>query len=85
MSRSDFKVNLKDWSQGQLKKLAIAKSISVSAHLYILDEPLNYLDIIARRQVIDLIKSNNMTIIIVEHDKQIEQVVDQIINLDHIK
>lgn len=84
MCRSDFKVNLKDWSQGQLKKLAIAKSISVSAHLYIWDEPLNYLDIIARRQVIDLIKSNNMTIIIVEHDKQIEQVVDQIINLDYI-
>lgn len=81
MNRKDFKVNLKGWSNGQLKKLAIAKSISTPAHLYIWDEPLNYLDIIARQQIIELIKNSNMTLIIVEHDKQIEQVVDQVIKL----
>lgn len=81
MKRIDFTTNLSEWSQGQLKKLAIATSISTSAHLYIWDEPFNYLDIIARTQIINLIENTEMTLIVVEHDMQIDRVVDEIIDL----
>jgi len=41
-------------SAGQKKKAALARSLCESAHLYIWDEPLNYIDIISRAQIEEL-------------------------------
>ena len=47
----------------------ISKSLSEQADLYIWDEPLNYVDILSREQIEKLILSNNLTMIVVQHDK----------------
>lgn len=56
-------------SAGQKKKIIIAKSISESAHIYIWDEPLNFVDIISREQIEKVILEYNPTMIFVEHDE----------------
>ena len=66
--KNDFSTNIKDMSQGQKKKILIAKSLSEKAHLYIWDEPLNYLDIFSRIQLEELLDTYKPTMIFVEHD-----------------
>ncbi len=73
VSRDIFNTPIDKWSMGQQKKLSIAHSLVIKAHIYIWDEPLNYLDIIARKQIIDLINKSEMTLIIVEHDNQLSK------------
>ncbi len=68
-SRTQFEKEIESYSQGQKKKLLIAKSLCEQAHLYIWDEPLNYIDVISRMQIEELILTYNPTIIFVEHDK----------------
>ena len=46
LSQNDFDTNIQDMSEGQKKKILIAKSISEQANIYVWDEPLNYIDII---------------------------------------
>ncbi|MCR2022161.1 Lsa family ABC-F type ribosomal protection protein, partial [Blautia pseudococcoides] len=46
----------------------IAKSLCEQAHLYVWDEPLNYIDIYSRIQIEKLIKEFSPTMIFVEHD-----------------
>jgi lincosamide and streptogramin A transport system ATP-binding/permease protein len=67
--RIQFEKNIEAFSEGQKKKLLIAKSLCEEANLYIWDEPLNYIDIISRTQITDLILQNKLTMIFVEHDK----------------
>lgn len=66
---NDYRKDIKEFSAGQKKKVLIAKSISESAHLYIWDEPLNFIDIISRMQIEEAILKYMPTIIFVEHDK----------------
>ena len=81
--QSDFDTNIQDMSEGQKKKVLIAKSISEQADIYIWDEPLNYIDILTREQIEDVILNCNPTIIFVEHDEKfIEKVATKIINLE---
>ncbi len=47
----------------------IAKSLCERAHLYIWDEPLNYIDIYSRLQIEELLTEFKLTMIFVEHDK----------------
>lgn len=68
-SKSDFEKSLQSLSEGQKKKILIAKSISENANIYIWDEPLNYIDIITRAQIEDAIKKYKPTLIFVEHDE----------------
>ena len=56
------------YSEGQKKKLMLARSLCQQAHLYIWDEPLNYIDIFSRIQLEELILKYCPTIIFVEHD-----------------
>ena len=63
-----FEKDTKDFSAGQKKKVLLAKSLCESAHLYIWDEPLNYIDIYSRMQIEDLIKKYRPTMLLVEHD-----------------
>lgn len=83
LSQNDFDTNIQDMSEGQKKKVLIAKSISEQANIYIWDEPLNYIDIITREQIEDTILKYNPTIIFVEHDERfIEKIATKTIKLE---
>ncbi len=80
--KDHFDKNIEDWSEGQKKKLLIAKSLCDEAELYIWDEPLNFIDIITRRQIENLILSVEPTMIVVEHDTTfIENVVTEVVEV----
>jgi len=68
-ARDMFDMNIKDFSDGQKKKVMIARSLCESAHLYIWDEPLNYIDVISRMQIEDLIRYYEPTLLFIEHDR----------------
>lgn len=81
-SKTDFDTNIEEMSEGQKKKVLIAKSISEQANIYIWDEPLNYIDILTRIQIEEVILKYNPTLIFVEHDETfVEKVSTKIINL----
>lgn len=66
--RSSFEQNMETLSKGQQKKVCIASSLSSPAHLFLWDEPLNYIDVLSREQIEDAVLSSKPTIIFVEHD-----------------
>ena len=81
-SRELFEMDMKNYSDGQKKKVLIAVSLSKPAHLFVWDEPLNYIDVISRIQIEEIIKEAKPTLIFVEHDKRfVENVVNKIIQL----
>ncbi|MCR8859546.1 Lsa family ABC-F type ribosomal protection protein [Bacillus pseudomycoides] len=73
--RIQFEKDIFHYSGGQKKKLLIAKSLCEKTHLYIWDEPLNFIDIYSRMQIEELIQQFNPTMVIVEHDKAFQQTV----------
>ncbi|RAP29415.1 hypothetical protein C2W64_03764 [Brevibacillus laterosporus] len=73
--RIQFEKDISHYSGGQKKKLLIAKSLCEKAHLYIWDEPLNFIDIYSRMQIEELIQRFNPTMVIVEHDQAFQQSV----------
>lgn len=82
-SKIDFETDIKDMSEGQKKKVLIAKSISEQANVYIWDEPLNYIDILTRIQIEDAILKYMPTLVFVEHDEAfIEKVATKIIRIE---
>ena len=73
-------------SEGQKKKILIAKSISEQANLYIWDEPLNYIDILTRIQIEEAILKYKPTIIFVEHDETfINKIATKVVQLKQIQ
>lgn len=68
-SREQFEKNLEEFSGGQKKKVLLAKSLSEPAHLFIWDEPLNFIDVLSRVQIEELILRYEPTMLFVEHDK----------------
>ncbi|MEA4895536.1 MAG: ABC-F type ribosomal protection protein [Oscillospiraceae bacterium] len=68
-SRAQFEKNMADYSGGQKKKVLLAASLSQKAHLYIWDEPLNFVDVISRIQIEELLLEYKPTLLFVEHDK----------------
>ena len=82
-SKLEFEKNIEQMSEGQKKKVLLAKSISESANIYIWDEPLNYIDILTRIQLEESILKYKPTIIFVEHDEAfIKNVATKVINLE---
>ncbi len=67
--RIQFEKDITDFSAGQKKKILIAKSLCEKAHLYVWDEPLNFMDVYSRIQIEQLIREFSPTMILVEHDK----------------
>ncbi|MCI5774409.1 MAG: ABC-F type ribosomal protection protein [Erysipelotrichaceae bacterium] len=65
----DFMLDLAQLSDGQKKKILLATSLATPAHLYIWDEPLNYIDIISRLQIEQLLLEFAPTLLFVEHDQ----------------
>ncbi len=74
-SRMQFEKNLEDYSAGQKKKVVLAKSLCEQAHLYVWDEPLNYIDVYSRMQIEALIRECAPTMIFVEHDLAFQNAV----------
>lgn len=71
--RIQFEKDMEDFSAGQKKKVLIAKSLCEPAHLYVWDEPLNYIDVYSRMQIEQLILEFSLTMLIVEHDTVFEK------------
>lgn len=68
-SRLQFEKKMEDYSGGQKKKVLLAASLCEQAHLYIWDEPLNFIDVFSRMQLEELICKFKPTMLLVEHDK----------------
>ncbi len=60
---------IEDYSDGQKKKVVLARSLCEDANLYIWDEPLNFVDILSRIQIENAILAYQPAIIFVEHDR----------------
>lgn len=80
--RVQFVKNMEDYSEGQKKKMLLAASLLTPAHLYIWDEPLNYIDVFSRMQIEKLLLAYEPTLLFVEHDVRFrEEVATKIITL----
>ena len=80
--RTQFEKRMEDFSEGQKKKVLIARSLCEKAHLLVWDEPLNFIDVISRMQLETLLKECVPTVIFVEHDRRfVENVATKIIRL----
>ena len=66
--RVQFEKDMADYSAGQKKKVLLARSLCESAHLYLWDEPLNYIDVLSRMQIEQLLLDYRPTMLFVEHD-----------------
>ena len=73
--RQQFGKDISDFSDGQKKKTLIAMSLCQQAHLYVWDEPLNFIDIYSRIQIEKLLKEFQPTMIFVEHDKAFRNLI----------
>ena len=68
-SREQFELDMRDYSAGQKKKVLLAGSLCSQAHLYIWDEPLNYIDVFSRMQLEELILRYSPTLLLVQTGK----------------
>ena len=66
--RVQFEKDMADFSGGQKKKVLLAASLCRRAHLYLWDEPLNFIDVYSRLQLEELIASFQPTLLFVDHD-----------------
>ena len=81
-SRELFDLDMENYSDGQKKKVLLAVSLSKPAHIFIWDEPLNYIDVISRMQIEEIILNFKPTLIFVEHDRKfVDNVATEIIEL----
>jgi len=67
-SRVQFEKDMADFSSGQKKKALLARSLCEQAHLYLWDEPLNFIDVFSRMQIERLLREYRPTMLFVEHD-----------------
>ena len=80
--RTQFVKNIEEYSEGQKKKVLLAASLLTPAHLYIWDEPLNYIDVFSRMQIEKLLLEYQPTMLFVEHDARFrEKIATKIIEL----
>lgn len=83
LSNLEFEIDISKMSEGQKKKVLIAKSISETANIYIWDEPLNYIDILTRIQIEEAILKYKPTLIFVEHDETfVRKVATKVVKLE---
>lgn len=74
-SRVQFDKDMIEFSEGQKKKVLIASSLLTPAHIYIWDEPLNYIDVFSRMQIEKLLMHYAPTMLIVEHDVKFKEML----------
>lgn len=82
MERVQFAKNMEEYSEGQKKKILLAASLMTPAHLYVWDEPLNYIDVFSRMQIEKLLEEYQPTMLFVEHDARFrEKVATRVVEL----
>lgn len=69
-ARVQFEKDISSYSGGQKKKVLIARSLCERAHLHVWDEPLNFIDVLSRMQIEELILEHSPTLLFVEHDSE---------------
>ena len=80
--KAQLERDLRLLSEGQRKKVLLAASLCEQAHLHVWDEPLNYIDVISRIQIEELLLRFRPTIVFVEHDKAFcEHVATRIVSM----
>jgi lincosamide and streptogramin A transport system ATP-binding/permease protein len=80
--REAFERDISGFSMGQVKKVLLAASMALPAHLYIWDEPLNYIDLESREQIEEMLLLSGAAMVFVEHDEMfVERVATKIIRL----
>ena len=67
--RALFARDMAGYSAGQKKKVLLARSLCERAHLYLWDEPLNYIDVFSRMQLEALLQEAQAAMVFVEHDQ----------------
>ena len=75
LGREQFVKDMEEFSEGQKKKVLLAASLITPAHLYIWDEPLNFIDVFSRMQIEKLILQYQPTMLLVEHDIRFQEKV----------
>ena len=74
--------DLRALSDGQKKKVLLAASLCEQAHLHVWDEPMNYIDVISRIQIEELLLQFRPTMLFVEHDRAFcERVATKIVRV----
>ncbi|MCD1257617.1 ABC-F type ribosomal protection protein [Paenibacillus athensensis] len=69
-ARVQFEKDMASFSGGQKKKVLLARSLCEQAHLHVWDEPLNFIDVISRMQIEELLLESAPTLLFVEHDSR---------------
>lgn len=73
-------------SMGEKCRTAFAKLILSGANLLILDEPTNYMDIVSKEKIEEILKEFKGSIIFVSHDRYfINKLATKIIKIDNLK
>lgn len=73
---------LETFSRGEIKKIELCRSFLKPYDLLLWDEPLNYIDIMSREQIEEVVLKNEPTMIFVEHDAAfIKNVATEVIGL----
>lgn len=67
--REAFDRDAAGFSMGQRKKMLLAAAMAKPAHLFLWDEPLNYIDLESREQIEDMLMETEATMVFVEHDR----------------
>ncbi|NLM68177.1 MAG: ABC-F family ATP-binding cassette domain-containing protein, partial [Enterococcus sp.] len=68
VERHVFNNKIEHMSQGQQKRIEIAKALVTPANIFIWDEPLNYLDAFNYKQLEQTILKTQPTMIVIDHD-----------------
>ncbi len=80
--RVQFEKDIRDFSCGQKKKVLLAGSLCERAHLYVWDEPFNFIDVYSRMQIENLILQFQPTMLFIEHDRFFrEKIATRIVSL----
>lgn len=80
----DFNQKIKELSGGQLKRVAIARTLINAPELLFLDEPTNHLDIEMIEWLENYLSRNKITLLMVTHDRYfLDNVCNKIIELDN--
>ncbi len=80
--RVQFEKDMRTFSGGQKKKALLAKTLSERAHVYVWDEPLNFIDVLSRMQIRDLLLAARPAMLFVEHDKTfVDEIATRVIRL----
>lgn len=71
--KEQFDKDISSFSDGQKKKVLLAASLCEKAHLYVWDEPLNFIDVYTREQIENLLEKYQPTMLFVEHDSAFQR------------